>query len=69
MNLINNAQTAIEKAIRHFRCMADDARIVLDSGFGTHPGERDLLYRNQLPPWRNSSAADGFRWKRGCRKK
>lgn len=47
MNLINNAQTAIEKAIRHFRCMADDARIVLDSGFGTHPGERDLLYRNR----------------------
>lgn len=47
MNLINNAQAAIEKAIRHFRCMADDARIVLDSGFGTHPGECDLLYRNR----------------------
>ena len=37
---------AIEKAIRHFECMKNDAVVVLDSGYGTHPGESDLVYRN-----------------------
>ena len=39
--------TEIEKAIKHFENMRDDAVIVLSSGFGTHPGESDLLYRNR----------------------
>lgn len=38
---------AIKKAIRHFECMRNDAVVVLDSGFGTHPGESDLVYRNR----------------------
>ena len=38
---------AIKKAIRHFECMKNDAVVVLDSGFGTHPGELDLVYRNR----------------------
>ena len=38
---------AIKKAIRHFECMKNDAVVVLDSGFGTHPGESDLVYRNR----------------------
>ena len=38
---------AINKAIRHFECMKNDAVVVLDSGFGTHPGESDLVYRNR----------------------
>ena len=27
--------------------MKNDAVVVLDSGFGTHPGESDLVYRNR----------------------
>ena len=38
---------AIKKAIRYFECMKNDAVVVLDSGFGTHPGEPDLVYRNR----------------------
>ena len=38
---------AIKKAIKHFECMKNDAVVVLDSGFGTHPGESDLVYRNR----------------------
>ena len=38
---------AIKKAIRHFECMKNDAVVVLDSGFGMHPGESDLVYRNR----------------------
>ena len=38
---------AIKKAIRHFECMKNDAVVVLDSGFGTHPGESDSVYRNR----------------------
>ena len=38
---------AIKKAIRHFECMKNDAVVVLDSGFGTHQGESDFLYRNR----------------------
>lgn len=37
----------IAKAIRHFECMKNDAIVVLDSGFGTKPGESDLVYRNR----------------------
>lgn len=29
------------------QCMRDDAKVVLDSGFGTHPGESDIVYRNR----------------------
>lgn len=42
-----NSNEATLKAIRHFKCMKDDAVVVLDSGFGTHPGESDLVYRNR----------------------
>lgn len=38
---------AIKKAIRYFECIRNDAVAVLDSGFGTHPGESDLVYRNR----------------------
>ena len=38
---------AIKKAIRHFECMKNDAVVVLNSGFGTHPGESDSVYRNR----------------------
>lgn len=38
---------SLKKAIRHFECMKNDAVVVLDSGFGTHPGESDLVYRNR----------------------
>ena len=38
---------AIKKAIKHFECMKNDAVVVLDSGFGTHLGESDLVYRNR----------------------
>ena len=38
---------AIKKAIRYFECMKNDAVVVLDSGFGTHPVESDLVYRNR----------------------
>ena len=38
---------AIKKAIRHFECMKNDAVVVLDSGFGTNPGESDRVYRNR----------------------
>lgn len=37
----------VAKAIRHFECMKNDAVVVLDSGFGTKPGESDLVYRNR----------------------
>lgn len=37
---------AIKRAIRYFECMKNDAVVVLDSGYGTHPGESDLVYRN-----------------------
>ena len=40
-------QEEIKKAIRHFECMKNDAVAVLDSGFGIHKGESDLVYRNR----------------------
>ena len=40
-------QEKIKKAIRHFECMKNDAVVVLDSGFWTHTGESDLVYRNR----------------------
>lgn len=36
----------IKKAIRHFECVKNDAVVVLDSGFGTRPGESNIVYRN-----------------------
>lgn len=38
---------ALEKAIKHYECERDGAIVVLDSGFGSKPGENDLLYRNR----------------------
>lgn len=38
---------AIQKAIRHFECIKNDAVVVLDSGFGTRPGESNIVYRNR----------------------
>lgn len=37
----------IKKAIRHFECVKNDAVVVLDSGFGTRPGESNIVYRNR----------------------
>lgn len=37
----------LEKAIKHFKCIGENAVVVLDSRFGTHEGESDILYRNQ----------------------
>lgn len=36
-----------EEAIRRFEKQLTDARCVLDSGFGTNPGESDTLYRKR----------------------
>lgn len=38
---------AIQKAIRHFECIKNDAVVVLNSGFGTRPGESSIVYRNR----------------------
>lgn len=38
---------AIKKAIRHFECVKNDAVVVLNSGFGTRPGESNIVYRNR----------------------
>lgn len=35
-------QADIQKAIRYFKCMKNDAAVVIDDGFGTHPGENIL---------------------------
>jgi len=40
-------QEKIKKAIRHFECMRDDAKAVLDTGFGTHEGESSIVYDNR----------------------
>lgn len=37
----------LKKAIRYFECMKNEAMVVLDSGFGTHPGESNRLYKNR----------------------
>ena len=37
----------LEKAIRYFKNMRDDNKVVLDSGFGTKKGESNLLYKNR----------------------
>ena len=37
----------LEKAIRYFKNMRDDNKVVLDSGFGTEKGESNLLYKNR----------------------
>lgn len=42
-NCIEYARQAdIQKAIRYFKCMKNDAVVVIDDGFGTHPGENIL---------------------------
>lgn len=38
---------AIKKAIRHFEFVKNDAVVVIDSGFGTRPGESNIIYRNR----------------------
>ena len=37
----------IEKAIKHFKCASDDARVVLDSGFGKAPNQNPSLYKRR----------------------
>ena len=37
----------LEKAIRFFKNMRDDNKVVLDSGFGMKKGESNLLYKNR----------------------
>ena len=37
----------LKKAIRYFECMKNEAMVVLDSGFGTHQGESNRLYKNR----------------------
>ena len=37
----------LEKAIKHYKCERDGAIVVLDSGFGSKPGENNILYRNR----------------------
>ncbi len=37
----------IQKAIRHFECVKNDAVVVLDSSFGTRPGESNIVYKNR----------------------
>lgn len=37
----------IEKAIKHFECVRNDAIVVLDSGFGTKPNESNIVYKNR----------------------
>ena len=37
----------LEKAIRYFKNMRDDNKVVLDSGFGMKKGESNLLYKNR----------------------
>lgn len=39
--------TPIEKAIKHFECVKNDAKAVLDSGFGTKPNESNIVYKNR----------------------
>lgn len=42
-----NSIEKIEKAIKHYKCERDGTIVVLDSGFGSKPGENNLLYRNR----------------------
>ena len=37
----------IEKAIKHFECVRNDAIVVLDSGFGTKQNESNIVYKNR----------------------
>lgn len=37
----------LEKAIRYFKNMRDDNKVVLDSGFGMKKGESNLFYKNR----------------------
>ena len=37
----------LKKALTHFECLKNEAVAVLDSGFGTKPGESDTLYRRR----------------------
>lgn len=37
----------LEKAIRFFKNMRDDNKVVLDSGFGMKKGENNLPYKNR----------------------
>ena len=37
----------IQRAIKHYKNIRDGAIAVLDTGFGTHKGESDIVYRNR----------------------
>ena len=39
--------TTIKKAIKHFESVKNDAKAVLDSGFGTKPNESNIVYKNR----------------------
>ena len=39
--------TDIEKAIKHFKCVYDGAKAVLDSGFGKEPDQSPLLHERR----------------------
>ena len=49
--------TETESAIKYFENMRDGAAVVLDSGFGTHPGVLSPLRRSHGP----AGAAEGGR--------
>ena len=38
----------IEKAIRHFDCIRNNAKVILDAGFGNAPHECPTLYENRI---------------------
>ena len=44
---MDKTREKLEKAIKHYKCERDNAIVVLDSGFGSKPGQSDLLYRNR----------------------
>lgn len=37
----------IEKAIKHFKCVSDDAKAILNSGFGKEPNQSPLIYERR----------------------
>ena len=37
----------LQRAIKHFECVRDEAKVVLDSGFGTKPNESNIVFKNR----------------------
>ena len=46
---MGNMENILElaKAIKHFECVKNDAKAVLDSGFGKNPNESNIVYKNR----------------------